>query len=191
MPGFPPVACHKRGLSLCVSRAFRTLCRSVGRFRVQVMPPRKSSSVTAANLIAPCGMNCALCSRYLAGQNDLKRSRCIGCRPRNQVCAYVFGRCKGLNHDQETGKAAFCFDCDQYPCKTLKTVDKRYRENYGMSFIENLESIRSAGLEAFLALQAKTHACPCCGQMKSVHNGLCFRCTPIKYMIVQTWKRKG
>ena len=43
-------------------------------------------------LIAPCGMNCNLCSGYLAYHNDTKNngfrtSYCIGCRPRKKNCA--------------------------------------------------------------------------------------------------------
>lgn len=42
-------------------------------------------------LIAPCGMNCSLCARYLAMQNDLKnkglnKKYCPGCRPRGKNC---------------------------------------------------------------------------------------------------------
>lgn len=42
----------------------------------------KNSNPIPEELIAPCGMNCALCSRYLAFVNKLKRSQCIGCRIR-------------------------------------------------------------------------------------------------------------
>jgi len=46
------------------------------------------------DLIAPCGMNCALCASYLALVNDLKSkgikiSYCTGCRARNKKCAFM------------------------------------------------------------------------------------------------------
>ncbi|MGA3288914.1 MAG: DUF3795 domain-containing protein [Candidatus Bathyarchaeia archaeon] len=45
-------------------------------------------------LIAPCGMNCALCSGYLALKNDVKSkgvrmSYCTSCRPRNKNCSFL------------------------------------------------------------------------------------------------------
>ncbi|THB73632.1 MAG: DUF3795 domain-containing protein [Desulfobacteraceae bacterium] len=33
---------------------------------------------THKDLIAPCGMDCGICSRYLAGMNDLKKNQCPG-----------------------------------------------------------------------------------------------------------------
>jgi hypothetical protein len=40
---------------------------------------KKSISVSK-ELIAPCGMNCAVCSRYLSYVNNVKPSQCAGCR---------------------------------------------------------------------------------------------------------------
>jgi hypothetical protein len=42
-------------------------------------------------LIAPCGMNCGICSGYLASKYDIeskgiKMPYCIGCRPRDKKC---------------------------------------------------------------------------------------------------------
>ncbi|MHB8104356.1 MAG: DUF3795 domain-containing protein, partial [Dehalococcoidales bacterium] len=52
-------------------------------------------------LVAPCGMNCGLCSAYLAMKNDLKklgiqRSYCAGCRPRGKNCAFMKKNCELL-----------------------------------------------------------------------------------------------
>jgi hypothetical protein len=45
-------------------------------------------------LIAPCGMNCALCMSYLAYASEVpekarKAPRCAGCRPRDKQCAFI------------------------------------------------------------------------------------------------------
>jgi hypothetical protein len=40
------------------------------------------------------------------------------------------------------------------PCKNLAHLDKRYRERYDMSMIENLKSINAKGMDGFLAEQA-------------------------------------
>ena len=133
------------------------------------------------DLVAPCGMNCALCSRYLAQLNGLKRSGCPGCRPRNQSCTYLFGKCDGT--PGATAQASFCFECELFPCKPLKRMDKRYRDNYGVSMIENLQFIRDRGLESFLDQQYQTHQCERCCGMISVHNQQCFHCESIDRLV--------
>ncbi|MBT4333438.1 MAG: DUF3795 domain-containing protein [Candidatus Cloacimonetes bacterium] len=100
-------------------------------------------------LIAPCGMNCTICSRYLFHVNNLKRSQCVGCRPRNKKCEYLFGKCTGINNIS-TGKADFCSKCDQYPCRQINRMDKRYRNNYDMSVKDNLEDIKSIGISKII-----------------------------------------
>ena len=54
------------------------------------------------------------------------------------------------------GKIRFCFDCEAYPCKMLKSLDKRYGTKYHMSMIENLNYIKVNkvnGVEKFLELE--------------------------------------
>lgn len=129
------------------------------------------------DLIAPCGMNCALCAGYLAAKNDLKNKRikminCPGCRPRNKKCAFLKGHCTQLSNREVT----YCFECTSFPCDKLKTIDKRYRSRYRMSMIENLNFIKQNGIEKFLKSQEETWKCPNCGELISCHNGLCFNC---------------
>lgn len=128
-------------------------------------------------LIAPCGMNCALCAGYLALKNDLKSKgirmiNCAGCRPRNKKCAFLKGHCSKLSK----GELTFCFGCDSFPCERLKTIDNRYRSRYRMSMIENLNLIKENGMEKFLENQEETWKCQNCGEVISCHNGLCFKC---------------
>lgn len=43
-------------------------------------------------LIAPCGMNCGICSSYLAYKNNMYGkgfTNCTGCRARNKQCAFL------------------------------------------------------------------------------------------------------
>jgi hypothetical protein len=126
-------------------------------------------------LIAPCGMNCALCSGYLALKNDLKGKgirmiHCVGCRPRDKKCAFLKKQCSKLSK----GEVTFCFECESFPCNRLRTIDERYRSRYRMSMIENLQSIREHGIEKFLEEQEKSWKCQKCGEMICCHNGLCF-----------------
>lgn len=130
-----------------------------------------------STLIAPCGMNCALCSSYLSMKNDLKkqgimRSYCVGCRPRGKNCAFMKKSCDLLAN----GLVQYCFECEEFPCRRLKALDKRYRTNYQMSMIENLEYIRDNGMEAFLEKEAKKWRCPECGGVICCHNGICYSC---------------
>jgi len=128
-------------------------------------------------LIAPCGMNCALCAGYLARQHDLKKkgilkTYCAGCRPRGKNCAFMKKACEKLGN----GLVRFCFECADFPCRRLKHLDQRYRTFYHMSMIENLELIQKQGMENFLDQQTARWRCPTCGGVICCHNGLCFTC---------------
>lgn len=47
-------------------------------------------------------------------------------------------------------KEEYCFSCHKFPCDRLKRLDKRYREKYDVSVIENLEFIRDNGIDQFI-----------------------------------------
>ncbi|OGO33186.1 MAG: hypothetical protein A2Z29_08700 [Chloroflexi bacterium RBG_16_56_11] len=128
-------------------------------------------------LVAPCGMNCAICSSYLAMKNDLKRkgfgrTYCAGCRPRGKNCSFMKKSCALLGN----GLVQFCYECAVFPCDRLKRLDKRYRTFYHMSMIENLEYIKEYGLERFLKEDEAKWRCPDCGGTICCHNGVCFSC---------------
>jgi len=129
-------------------------------------------------LIAPCGMNCGVCISYLAMKNDLnkrgfKKVYCEGCLPRGKNCLHMGDRCEVLGK----GLVRFCYECRDYPCKRLKTLDKRYRTKYHMSMIENLEFIKEQGIERFLEKEEAKWLCSECGKMICCHNGLCLNCS--------------
>jgi hypothetical protein len=92
----------------------------------------------SAELIAPCGMNCALCSSYLALTNKLKSKGvkmpyCTGCRARNKQCAFLKKHCTRLLKVEVN----FCFECPDFPCDRLKKLDDRYKSRYKMSMVDN------------------------------------------------------
>jgi hypothetical protein len=129
------------------------------------------------NLIAPCGMNCGVCIHYLSKKNDLNRqgfnrAYCEGCLPRGKNCLHMGDTCEKLGK----GLLRFCYECHDYPCKRLKGLDKRYREKYHLSMLENLEAIRERGMESFLEGEEKKWRCPGCGGTVCCHNGLCLSC---------------
>lgn len=143
----------------------------------------KKTNLISKELIAPCGMNCAICSRYLAYVNNLKRCQCIGCRPTNKNCGAILkNKCIGIKNISK-GNILFCFECSQYPCKQLNHLDERYRKNYGMSMIDNLEFISKNGITNFIKNQYKKYACSKCGNLISIHNKKCFKCDKITKLV--------
>lgn len=128
-------------------------------------------------LIAPCGMNCSLCIAYQFGEKDLNkrgfhRKYCPGCIPRGKNCTHMGHQCELLGR----GSVRFCYECQGYPCKRLKSLDKRYRSKYHMSMIDNLEVIKEHGTEGFLKKEEERWRCPKCGAVICCHNGLCLGC---------------
>ena len=147
----------------------------------------KTSFAFDPQLIAPCGMNCAICSAYLAWKNDLpkvrgKISHCPGCRPRKKQCSFVIKQCPD-DRKLKKGAIAFCFECTMFPCPGLDRLDRKYQTRYGMSMIANLKEIKKDGLAKFVKSQVKKHACPACGALRSIHSGKCYVCDEIK-----SWK---
>ena len=129
-------------------------------------------------LIAPCGMNCALCVNYLAQKNDInkrgfKKTYCAGCLPRGKNCTFMKKNCDSLGK----GLIRFCSECSDFPCKRLQALDKRYHAKYHMSMIENLEFIKEYGVEKFLEKEDLKWRCPECGEAICCHNGLCLNCS--------------
>jgi Protein of unknown function (DUF3795) len=129
-------------------------------------------------LIAPCGMNCGICVSYQAMRNDInkqgfRKKYCAGCLPRGKNCTFMNEQCELLCK----GLVRFCFECKDFPCHRLKTLDKRYRTKYHMSMIENLEFIRDHGIEKFLEKEEEKWRCHECGGVICCHNGLCMNCS--------------
>lgn len=131
------------------------------------------------NLIAPCGMNCGLCIAYQFMKKDLNklgfhRKYCPGCIPRGEHCTHMGHICELLGK----GIVRFCYECEDFPCKRLKALDKRYRTKYNMSMIENLECIKKNGMEQFLQKEERKWRCSKCGDIICCHNALCLNCNP-------------
>lgn len=130
------------------------------------------ASLGAALLIAPCGMNCGVCVAYLRESN-----KCRGCRGSDVGKPITRTTCKiKICKVLKNGKATFCFQCNDFPCDTLKHLDKRYRTKYTMSMIENLGNIQILGVTKFLLNEKSRWTCPDCGGTICVHKGVCSEC---------------
>jgi len=127
-------------------------------------------------LIAPCGMNCGICKAYLAYSRGVPKQRgkvthCAGCLPRNKNC-FVKRGCRKLRKKEVNS----CYECNDVPCQNLDRLDRRYRQRYNMSMIENLKEIKEKGTEEFLRIQREKYRCPECGDVISVHDVKCYVC---------------
>jgi hypothetical protein len=121
------------------------------------------------SLIAACGMNCGICMAYLRQKN-----RCSGCRGSDDNKPITRLECKIKKCDKSDSE--FCFDCEEFPCKRLKNLDKRYRSKYKMSMIENLITIKDFGISRFLKDENLKWTCRKCGGTICIHKGICFSC---------------
>jgi hypothetical protein len=125
-----------------------------------------------ALLIAPCGMNCGICLAYLRSNNQ-----CPGCRIEYHLKPKTRVHCRIKNCTLwSVGNSKFCYDCAEYPCKRLKQLDNRYRLRYSMSMIENLNNIKSLGIDKFVHNEQERWRCPECGGAICVHRGFCLFC---------------
>lgn len=128
--------------------------------------------LSGTELIAPCGMNCSLCMAY-----QRERNRCPGCRGSDAGKPVTRTACRirtCLVFRQ--GKKKYCFQCREFPCDSLKHLDKRYRTKYAMSMIENLEAIKAHGIRQFIRDEQDKWTCPGCGGTICVHKGRCLAC---------------
>jgi hypothetical protein len=102
-------------------------------------------------LIAPCGMDCALCLAYLR-----EEKRCPGCRGDDKIKQKSCRLCRIKNcSKRQKNKWTYCFECDTFPCARLKHLDERYRTKYEMSMLANLKYIKKHGIRKFIAHEQK------------------------------------
>jgi len=125
-------------------------------------------------LIAPCGINCGLCSAYIRARNP-----CPGCLAPVRAETGHRTTCS-IKYCAEPGgparKRRFCFSCGKFPCQRLLNLDRRYRTKYGVSMLENLANVRAHGVAAFVRREKVRWLCPSCGATLCVHRRQCVAC---------------
>ena len=125
------------------------------------------------DLVAPCGMVCAVCCAYLAYKNDNPYlTKCTGCRARNKQCAFVKKGCAKLMQN----KIDFCHRCKKMPCKKLKKISDKYTARHDFDFVANQKYIKQHGIDFFIRKIRRDFKCPKCGDLICVHNKRCFNC---------------
>ena len=134
--------------------------------RMKLLKPIQSS------LIAPCGMNCRLCHAYIRDKKV-----CPGCYGNDNLKSKTAAMCRIKNCEiLKAGKFKYCFECENFPCARMIHLDKRYRTKYGMSMIDNLETIKQVGIGNFIIQEKERWACSKCGGIICVHKGDCIYC---------------
>jgi hypothetical protein len=117
-------------------------------------------------LIAPCGMDCAICMAFLREKN-----RCGGCYAPDRKCSKnctIFA-CGNI-------RDRYYHNCGEFPCRRLKQLDERYRKKYHMSMLDNLAAIKKDGIRAFLKSERERWTCTACGGTIDVHHYRCPAC---------------
>lgn len=131
-----------------------------------------------AELMAPCGMNCALCSHYLAylkqREGPHRMAECRGCAPSARQCT-IKKSCEWVR----LGKIRFCAECAEFPCPPIQHIDARYRNRYSYSMIGTLRDIDVGGITRVLLSQREQHRCQRCGGVVCIHNGKCYCCDEV------------
>ena len=116
-----------------------------------------------ANMIAPCGLDCNICSQALIGNDP-----CQGCNGpddhKPEFCARYCGII--LCRKRKEYGYRFCDECPEYPCEDVMEKENRYTSKYPHreSPLENLRMIRRDGMDAFLEYERQQWTCPNCGR---------------------------
>lgn len=120
--------------------------------------------------IAPCGVNCLACSAYLDGKNP-----CPGCRAPNEAITRKSCRnCVKKRCAFEQG-LQWCFECGRFPCSRIKSLAKRYQQNYNVNLVQNgLDAKKD--MDAFLQAQKERFTCKSCGGVINQHHRCCSEC---------------
>ena len=126
-------------------------------------------------LLAPCGMNCAVCYAYLR-----KKKPCHGCRGGEGSQPDHCRKCSRRDCADKR-RIDFCFECSSFPCDSIKRLDKTYRQRYQVSLVENGILIQTVGAKCFMLKEKEKWTCPRCGGVICIHDRICSECaTPME-----------
>lgn len=130
------------------------------------MPPSGIDS----NMFAPCGMNCMVCYKHC-----YHKKPCGGCLAAEEGKPEHCRKCSIKECVQEKA-LSYCYECPDFPCRRIKSLEKSYNVRYSASLIENSLMVKSLGLSVFLENQRDKFTCPVCGGIISIHDAECSEC---------------
>ncbi len=121
-------------------------------------------------MFAPCGMNCMVCYKHCNS-----KKACVGCiageggKPEHcRTC-----KIKTCLHSREL---SYCYECESFPCKLVKNMEKSYQLRYQVSLIDYSRQVKELGIEEFMRRQRESWTCPSCGGVISLHEKVCSEC---------------
>lgn len=121
-------------------------------------------------MFAPCGMNCKVCYKHC-----YMKKPCEGCLKSDEGKPEHCRKCKIKDCVKQKG-VSYCYECNEYPCKLIKNLEKSYNTRYGASLEENSQFVKANGLAAFMEQQKERYICPNCGGIISIHDSECSEC---------------
>jgi hypothetical protein len=124
----------------------------------------------ALSMLAPCGMNCAVCYAHLR-----RKKPCLGCWAKAEAQPRHCRECPIRTCAVEK-RSAFCSDCPEFPCAVVKRLDRSYRQRYQVSLIDNSLRLKRVGLKRYLREEKRRWACADCGGTISLHDRICSQC---------------
>lgn len=69
----------------------------------------------------------------------------------------------------------WCFECERFPCTKIKSLDKRYKQNYAVDLTENGFKAKES-MSSFLQEQKRRFTCNNCGGVIDQHHKKCSEC---------------
>ena len=120
--------------------------------------------------IAVCGVNCLACSAYLDKKNPCPECTAPKEKHTRKSCANCLKRECALGQGLR-----WCFECERFPCSKTKSLDKRYKQNYGVDLLQNGTSAK-LNMDIFLREQKEFFTCKACGGIIDQHRKKCSEC---------------
>lgn len=136
-----------------------------------------------------CGLYCGACEVLLANERGLleekakkwkvkaEEIKCNGCK--SDVLSKYCLDCK-IKSCAESKNLDYCFQCPDYPCRTLKRFKNDRYAHHSIVF-HNLNFIRENGIDAWIRNQETRWSCSECGMRFSWYDTKCSSCgKPVK-----------
>ena len=121
-------------------------------------------------MFAPCGINCIICYKHCYHKNP-----CAGCQSIDTEKPEHCRKCKIKDCAGKKG-VSYCFECQDFPCTLIMSLEKSYNKRYKTSLIVNSEFVKKYGIEVFLKKQKEEYTCSKCGGIISIHDMECSDC---------------
>lgn len=121
-------------------------------------------------MFAPCGMNCLVCYKHCNHKKP-----CGGCLKSDRGKPEHCRKCRIKDCTAEKN-ITYCYECTDYPCKKIKSLEKSYNSRYQTSLVKNSTVVKEYGIETLLEQHREKYKCPDCGGIISLHDAECSEC---------------